>query len=155
MGARMRPVQLESNLAFEIGLCRVATVVDRFYDELSDRSDLTEPFRKVGGWQQHKARMTYFWWVALGGNPGSEEHLKMIDRQRRDGFNSKSLDAWMRLFSDVVFANVDQVLAEAWMEQAEYLKAILLLPASPLTSARSVDFSRDLAQQTESLSPAV
>lgn len=155
MGAKMRSVQLESNLAFEIGLCRIATVVDRFYDELNDRRDLTEPFRRVGGWPQHKARMTYFWWVALGGNPGSEAHLRMIDPHHRDGFNSRSLDAWMDLFKDVLFTNLKIDLAEAWMQQAEYVKAILLLPGHPAKSAGSRNFAWDSLEAPADFVPSV
>lgn len=155
MEAKLKAVQLESNLAFEIGLCRIATVVDRFYDELNIRPDLTEPFRRVGGWAQHKAHMTYFWWVALGGNPGSEEHVKMIDRQCREGFDSMSLDAWMQLFKKVVLADVKKDLAEAWIEQAEYLKAILLLRACPSKPAGTVDFDWDAFHDAADFSPAV
>lgn len=137
MKREMRVVQLEPNLAFEIGLRRIATVVDSFYCQMMVRSDLKEPFCRVGTWAEHKARMTYFWWVALGGNPGSEEHLRLIDHQREDGFDSGALDGWMQLFAKVVHANLKRGLAEAWIEQAEFLRAVLLLPPKTWSVAAS------------------
>jgi len=59
----MNELQKNTILAYRIGLYLIAVIVNEFYDQLRTDPELVEPFRVVNTWSDHKAQLTYFWWV--------------------------------------------------------------------------------------------
>ncbi len=109
------------SLAHAIGLCRIATVVDQFCDEIASRPGLEEPFRVIGNCPDQKARLTYFWWVTLGGEASQGMECVLVPKQIRAGLAGKLMGEWTALFRRSVRSVVDHELAEAWIERAARL----------------------------------
>ena len=57
------------NLAHEIGLCRIALVVEQVHRNMQRHHALANLFHLLNGNADQRACLTYFWWVVLGGNP--------------------------------------------------------------------------------------
>jgi hemoglobin len=112
----MNELQKNTILAYRIGLYLIAVIVNEFYDQLRTDPELVEPFRVVNTWSDHKAQLTYFWWVTLGGNPAREMHGHLPPVQIRSGLDSRVLDAWLALFRRVALSLIDRELAETWMK---------------------------------------
>jgi hemoglobin len=109
------------SLAHAIGICRIATVVDQFCDEIASHPSVEEPFRVVGNCPDQKARLTYFWWVTLGGAAYQGMQCDLVPKHIRAGFKGKLMGEWTALFRRVVYSVVDRQLAEAWIERAARL----------------------------------
>lgn len=109
------------SLAHAIGICRIAAVVDQFCDEIASHPGLEEPFRVIGNCQDQKARLTYFWWVTLGGKTSRGLQCNLVPKHIRTGSKSKLMGEWTRLFRHAVYSAVDRQLAEAWIKRAAQL----------------------------------
>jgi hemoglobin len=109
------------SLAHAIGLCRIAKVVDQFCDEIASHPDLEEPFRVIGNCPDRKARLTYFWWVTLGGKTSRGMQCDLVPKHIRAGFAGKLMGEWTTLFRRVACSVLDRQLAEAWIERAARL----------------------------------
>ena len=123
-------MNLHSNqtvLAHEIGLCRIAKVVDEFYSRVQKHPTLQEPFRVVGNWGDHRARLTYFWWMVLGGKGLGSLHLDVVSKHVRAGFTVELLSDWLTLFREVVHSIVPRDMASAWMDRATRLGKTLVI----------------------------
>jgi hemoglobin len=108
-----------SSLAYQLGVCRIALVVDRFYSQMQAHPTLREPFAVRGHWGDCRARLTYFWWVTLGGNKIPDHDFEMVPSCVRAGLNSEMMREWTTLFRQVARSVVGEQLANAWMEVAE------------------------------------
>ncbi|HTV57700.1 MAG TPA: hypothetical protein VMD77_02200 [Candidatus Baltobacteraceae bacterium] len=117
----MYEVQRNANLAYQIGLCRIAMAVDQFCDQVRANPDVEEPFDANADWGDHKARMTYFWWVALGGDPIGEFNLEIALKQGRAGQDVEMLSKWLNLFRESARSVMGKELAEAWMQNVLHL----------------------------------
>lgn len=111
----MYEVQSDMNLAYQIGLCRIAMAVDQFCDQVRANPEVEEPFAANADWGDYKARMTYFWWVALGGDPIGEFNIEIALKQGRAGQDVEMLRSWMSLFRESAMSVMSKELAEAWM----------------------------------------
>jgi hemoglobin len=119
--------QKDRILAHEIGLYRIAMVVDQFYGQIQARASVEEPFDVVGDWGAHRARLTYFWWVALGGKGLHVVDLDVVARQAQAGISAEHFEDWMTLFRQVALPVIGKELTTAWMERAERLGRRLLV----------------------------
>jgi hypothetical protein len=51
------------NLAHEIGLCRIALVVEQVHQKMQRHHAVAKIFYLLSGDADQRARLTYFWWV--------------------------------------------------------------------------------------------
>jgi truncated hemoglobin YjbI len=114
-------------LAAEIGWDRIATVVDAFYDQVAVHPALQHPFAIVKDWPHHKDRLTYFWWVVLGGEKFRRETYEPVPKHFRAGFNEALLSDWLALFQATVQRIVPEPLAALWAERAKQVGAGLVI----------------------------
>jgi hemoglobin len=123
----MNKHQQNKTLAHEIGLCRIATVVNHFYAQTRTQPILVEPFGVAGTWGDQRARLTYFWWVALGGRPLHAVDFNLVPKHVPAHVNSDQFKGWMSLFRQVALPIIGEELTRAWMEKAERLGRRLLV----------------------------
>jgi len=109
------------NLAYDIGLCRIALVVDRVHRQVKTHPVLAEIFHLGGDWGDGRARLTYFWWVVLGGNKLRAIDLELIAKDVHDGINPDLLKEWFILFHNSAVPVIGEELTRAWMGRAERL----------------------------------
>lgn len=126
-----------SNLACRIGLNRIAMMVDVFYNQVRTHPTLSVPFGVVGNWSDHKVRLTYFWWSALGGTQMREADFEAVPQQWTTDFDGQLMQDWIVLFRRVVYSTIEKELADAWMERAEELGGAVLFPNVGWTLADS------------------
>jgi hemoglobin len=130
----METTQSETKLAYRIGKWRIAAVVDKFYDRIQTHETLAAPFREIEDWPSHKDRLTYFWWIALGGAKDRIVNFDVVPKHRRVGFNDSLLEDWLALFREVVHSTLECGLAEAWMERVSFVGRRLLIANQKVAS---------------------
>lgn len=111
----MPPAQV---LAEQIGWDRIHLVVDRFYSSIQTHPTLATPFARVQEWPKHKERLTYFWWVVLGGARTRQEQYEPIPKHFAAGFSPELLADWLVLFKATVEELVPGELAGEWLALA-------------------------------------
>lgn len=102
-----------------IGRERIAAVVDDFYDRIQAHPSLAEPFRRVSDWPEHKARLTHFWWVSLGGEAYRDEQYRVGPAHVGLGVDEALVDEWLALFAATLADHLEPELARAWMSRAQ------------------------------------
>lgn len=112
-----------------IGLGAIREVVDRFYDRVRDDALLACRFRGVSDWPAHKAKMTHFWWVALGGSAYGAYRYRVIDAHRRVGVQPYEVKHWLGVFSECVTRTLPVPEANAWLRRARAMGESLSLAA--------------------------
>jgi len=123
----MKNLQQNRALAYEIGLCRIAMVVDRFHNQVKTHPRLGEWFGVSTNWGDQRARLTYFWWVVLGGKKLRAVDFDLIPERVRAGIKSDELREWLALFRLVAVPILGEEFANAWTEKAERLGRRLLV----------------------------
>lgn len=113
-------------LAEQIGWDRIHLVVDRFYSSIQTHATLATPFARVREWPRHKDRLTYFWWVVLGGARTRQEQYEPIPKHFAAGFSPELLADWLALFAATVEEFVPAELAGEWLELARKIGAGLV-----------------------------
>lgn len=126
-----------ARLAPEIGWERIAGVVDAFYDQVTLHPSLRRPFSVVEDWPRHKERLTYFWWIVLGGEKFRREMYEPVPKHFRAGFNEILLSDWLALFEQTVRQVVPDALADAWVERARQVGASLVIANKGLAERMS------------------
>ncbi|MEW6613793.1 MAG: group III truncated hemoglobin [Pseudomonadota bacterium] len=111
-GKRLRPTFAE------IGLPRIRAVVDDFYDRIQRHPTLAEPFGIVSDWDEHKAHLTHFWWISLGGPRFRPDGYNLIDKHAPVGVTPALIDDWLALFAQTLADHLPPELAAAWLERA-------------------------------------
>ena len=106
------------DIADQIGQARVAAVVDAFYNRIQHHPTLAAPFAVVDDWPEHKAILTHFWWVSLGGARYLQYPYAVARKHLEAGFTPALLKDWLALFAKVVTAELPPELAEGWLERA-------------------------------------
>ena len=81
------------DIANEIGLDKVQAVVSDFYDRVRMHPRLAAPFASVEDWPEHKAHLTHFWWVTLGGKRYREKPYRVAEKHALAGFTPALLQA--------------------------------------------------------------
>lgn len=101
-----------------IGRDQMAHVVDVFYERIQRHPTLAEPFLIITNWDEHKARMTHFWWMALGGRAYAFYQYEVAPKHAAAGVTSELVDDWLTLFETTVHEHIAPELAEAWLFRA-------------------------------------
>ncbi|MGA7802153.1 MAG: group III truncated hemoglobin [Gammaproteobacteria bacterium] len=104
-----------------IGHDRVAAVVDDFYERVQAHPALAVPFLMVNDWALHKARLTHFWWVALGGRRYRPDRYDVAGKHLAVGVNDALVDDWLALFDATLRDHLPPELAHAWLERARLM----------------------------------
>jgi hypothetical protein len=77
-----------SHLAYLIGLCRIALVVDQVQHNMRSHHALAKLFR-FGAPPDQRARLTYFWWIVLGGRELRAAALGLLPAELRSAITPK------------------------------------------------------------------
>lgn len=111
----MRSMQ---DIAQTIGLDTVAAVVSDFYDQVQQHGTLKVPFGTVHDWPEHKAHLTHFWWVTLGGQPYRDKPYQVAHKHALAGFTPELLVDWLALFRQTLERHLTPELADQWYARA-------------------------------------
>lgn len=109
------------NIHETIGLDTIAAVVDAFYNRIQQHPTLAEPFRRVTDWPEHKARLTHFWWLSLGGTRYRDDRYQVGPLHMSLGVTGALVDDWLALFRETLDAHLDTKLADEWYRRAELM----------------------------------
>lgn len=115
------------DVAQVIGLAEVQAVVDDFYDRIQHHPTLAGPFAVVTDWQEHKAHLTHFWWVTLGGKPYRERPYNIAEKHEASGFTTPLLKDWLALFERTLDDHLPPEMAQLWLRRAVRIGASLQL----------------------------
>lgn len=102
-----------------IGLGRIAAVVDDFYERVRSHPTLAVPFAPVGDWPDHKARLTHFWWIGLGGRAYADYRYDIGRKHAPVGVTPALIDDWLTLFRATLDDHLPRALADAWFIRAQ------------------------------------
>lgn len=116
----MADLRRSKNLAYEIGLYRVALVVNAVFDQMKIQPTSATLFEASETSDGENACLTYFWWVTLGGNKLSEPDL-VIQRCSCMGIRSTLFKEWLAEFRKTAVPIIGAELADAWMLRAMHL----------------------------------
>lgn len=111
----------------EIGLGRIQAVVDDFYARIQHHPTLAAPFDIVEDWPEHKARLSHFWWVSLGGAPYRDDRYRVAEKHLPAGLTDALVDDWLVLFRQVLSEHLPEELAAYWYSRAENMGRSLRL----------------------------
>ena len=114
-------------IANEIGLAKVSQVVSEFYDCVQQHPRLAVPFALVTDWPEHKAHLTHFWWVTLGGKRYREKPYSVAEKHALAGFTPTVLQEWLTLFGETLTTHLRPELADEWYARAEHIGRSLTL----------------------------
>jgi hemoglobin len=106
------------SIANEIGLEKVGEVVSDFYETVQRHPSLSRPFGIVEDWPEHKAHLTHFWWVGLGGKPYRQKPYRVVEKHELAGFTPDLLVEWLALFRETLHRHLPEDLAEQWYARA-------------------------------------
>lgn len=123
--ARTRPVRTRRPGAERIGLAAIREVVDRFYERIQCDPVLASRFATVADWDTHKARLTHFWWVALGGPAYAPYRYRVVEKHRDIGVTRVEIERWLEIFSECVQTQLPESLATCWLHRARAMGASL------------------------------
>lgn len=115
------------SIAEQAGWETIYHVVDHFYSQIQRHPTLAGPFGHVEDWPRHKERLTYFWWVVLGGARTRQEQYDPVPKHFDAGFSPELLADWLALFRATVEQHVPAPLAAAWLEAAGKIGGGLVL----------------------------
>jgi truncated hemoglobin YjbI len=125
---QMNSLEQNTNLAYQIGLRRIALVVDQIHHQMRSQHTLAELFR-LGAHRDQRARLSYFWWVVLGGNELRCSDLNLLPSELRSLITPELFREWLGLFRHTARPIIGEDLTRAWAEKAEEV-ANLLVPSS-------------------------
>src|SRR5690606_22420918 len=109
------------DIAHLISREQVADVVDQFYERIRQHPTLREPFAVVQDWPEHKAILTHFWWVSLGGKRYLDYRYEVARKHMEAGFTPALLTDWLALFRETLREVLEPTLAEPWIKRAEMI----------------------------------
>lgn len=130
------------DIADAIGQERVARVVDCFYDRIRQHPSLQHPFANVHDWPAHKAILTHFWWVTLGGKRYLDYSYQVASKHGEAGFTPALLTDWLALFREIIQEEIPDELAAGWLERAERI-------------GQSLTYMYEVEQRKQPLQPAL
>jgi len=106
---------------------RIAQVVDTFYNRVQEHPTLKVPFARVTDWPEHKDRLTYFWWIILGGERFRQEIYSPVPKHFEAKFSEPLLAEWLALFSKTILELVPEPLASTWVARAKQIGGGLVI----------------------------
>jgi len=121
-------------LTEQLNLKDVLRVVQRFYDKARDDADIGHYFSAIKDFSEHEQRISYFWWLALGGTTNDLEKpapsFDMINKHIALGITQVDLAIWLKLFKQTLDEELETAIAESWWSKAEeiarHLKALAI-----------------------------
>lgn len=108
-----------------IGLAAIRDVVSAFYTQARRDPVLGPRFATVRDWVDHEARLTHFWWVALGGRAYAAYRYRVVERHRTAGVTEDDLQRWFTLFGTCVRQRLPGPYAELWLRRARAMGRVL------------------------------
>lgn len=110
----------------ELSQAQIAQVVDVFYDRVQQDAHLAAPFSIVKDWDKHKAIISHFWWMTLGGERYMSYSYDVASKHREVGFTPALLEGdWLPLFEQSMREILPSELADIWMAQAKRIGSSL------------------------------
>ena len=98
---------------------QIAQVVDLFYDRVQLDQGLSQPFSIVTDWGHHKAIISHFWWMTLGGERYMDHKYSVAPKHRAVGFTPDLLNHnWLPLFELTMREVLPEDVSNIWMAQA-------------------------------------
>ena len=116
------------NLALDIGLYRIALVVNAVFNQMKTHPAFAALFEVSECHDDDQACLTYFWWVVLGGNKLSDLDSDVIRGCGRMGISPSLFREWLALFRQTALPIIGTELTDAWM-----LRAVRLHQEFPVT----------------------
>lgn len=110
-----------------IGRASIAAVVDDFYDRVQCHPTLAGPFAKVSDWTEHKARLTHFWWLSLGGPAYRQDRYKTAQERLPANVTPELIADWLKLFQETLNDHLPKEIAALWFARASNIGASLRL----------------------------
>jgi truncated hemoglobin YjbI len=126
MREKMDTLEHNTNLAYQIGLRRIALVVDQIHRQMRSHRTLGKLFH-LGDHPDQRALLTYFWWTVLGGRELHGADLDLLPSELRSAITPELFREWLDLFCHTARPIIGDELARAWAQKAEQA-AHLLLP---------------------------
>jgi len=117
----MADLRQSRNLALEIGLYRIALVVNLVFNQMKTQPAFATLFDVSESHDDEKACLTYFWWVVLGGNKLSDLDSEVIRGCGRMGVSSSLFREWLALFRQAALPIIGAELTDAWKRRAMQL----------------------------------
>jgi len=114
----MADFRQSKNLAREIGLYRIALVVQALHEQTKTDPAFARLFNVGETACDQKARLTYFWWVVLGGSKLSDLDWKVIRENPQAGVSLRIFRDWLELFRITALPIIGAELTGAWMLRA-------------------------------------
>ena len=115
------------DIAPHLGLDKVKAVIDDFYNRVQKHPALARPFGIVDDWDEHKAHLSHFWWVTLGGRPYRNKPYQVAHKHAMAGFTPELLADWLSLFRHTLESHLPADIAEGWFARAENIGRSLKL----------------------------
>ena len=115
------------DIATDVGLEKVKAVIGDFYDRVREHPTLARPFEIVDDWEEHKAHLSHFWWVTLGGRPYRNKPYQVADKHALAGFTPELLVDWLSLFRVTLNRHLPADTAEQWFARAANIGRSLTL----------------------------
>jgi hemoglobin len=106
------------DIATHLGLDKVEAVIDDFYNRVQKHPTLAGPFGIVDDWEEHKAHLSHFWWVTLGGRPYRNKPYQVARKHAMAGFTPELLVDWLSLFRTTLNSHLPADTAEEWFARA-------------------------------------
>jgi hemoglobin len=106
------------DISSHIGLDKVKAVIGDFYDRVQEHPTLRRPFEIVDDWEEHKAHLSHFWWVTLGGRPYRNKPYQVAHKHAMAGFSPELLVDWLNLFRATLNSHLPADTAEEWFARA-------------------------------------
>lgn len=122
-----------------IGRARIAAVVDDFYGRVQRHPTLAAPFGIVTDWAEHKARLTHFWWLSLGGPAYRQDRYRVADKHMPVGVTHDLIADWLGLFRETLSDHLPEELAAPWFTRASNMGASLNLMSEYYDRKREQD----------------
>jgi len=123
-----------SRLTEQLNLKDVHHVVQCFYDKARHDADIGHYFLSIKDFTEHEHRISYFWWLALGGTTNDLEKpapsFDMINKHIALGITEADLSIWLKLFKQTLDEELETAIADSWRNKAEeiarHLKALAI-----------------------------
>lgn len=122
----MSSLERSKNLAYEIGLCRIALVVHEVHPRMNAHHAPGKIFHASAKADQ-TARLTYFWWAMLGGNRLLSVEPEQVALEHWAGISEGLFRDWLALFRQTALPIIGERFTRAWSENTERLAHKLLI----------------------------
>jgi truncated hemoglobin YjbI len=106
--SNMADLRQSTNLALEIGLYRIALVVNGVFKQMKNHPAFTTLLDVSESHDDEEARLTYFWFVVLGGNKLSDLDSEVVRGCAWMGISPTLFREWLACFAKRHFPSLVQ-----------------------------------------------